>query len=63
MNGLVIGLIAGGVALVGGLVWAVIDNRYVYKRKQEVEGGDGTTPLARISNLDLNRACHRPSLE
>jgi len=35
MNGLVFGFVVGGVALVGGLIWAVFDNLFVYKRKSD----------------------------
>jgi hypothetical protein len=35
MNGLIFGFVVGGVALVAGLIWAVVDNLFVYKRKPD----------------------------
>jgi hypothetical protein len=49
MSGLVFGFVVGGVALLGGLIWAVYDNLFVYKRKEipteiETPDGDQTNP-------------------
>ena len=33
MSALLIGLIVGGVGLVIGLIWAIIDNLFIYKKK------------------------------
>jgi hypothetical protein len=50
MNGLLIGFAVGGVALVGGVIWAVVDNLFVYKRKPQTDDdqasdeGQTTTP-------------------
>jgi hypothetical protein len=38
MNGLLIGFAVGGIALVGGVIWAVVDNLFFYKRKPEENG-------------------------
>ena len=44
MSALLIGLIVGGIALVVALIWAVIDNLFIYKRKgPRSDGHDGGT--------------------
>jgi hypothetical protein len=40
VSGLVFGFVVGGVALVAAVIWAIVDNLFIYRRKADEAASD-----------------------